>query len=353
MKLRNKLILSCAALAAVATTAVSTTFAWYTSNTEVTVGTITANTKNSGADLLMIADGLSTTTKAGDTEVALDALKWDTKITSIITNAAEMTPLAYNGKVKGVTYASTAETTNTPGALTTIVSDGDATAPKMITDTKSTDDAGYLHFMLYLKNGATTAKNVTMKVTNLTNVTAATALPTKSIINPTSNRTNLGLQSTATDTSYTVNALRVAAMDLEIASVVDGAFTGDSGARVVADETVYSMKSALGSSASFGDTLGTSTTYDAHAYYNSVMNPDLNTSDTFNKETASFVSLGGSNGVNINVKVPAAASANDFIQLDFKIYLNGWDKACFDACQGQQFTFGLTFSIPVAEQSND
>ncbi len=363
MKLRNKLILSCAALAAVATTAVSTTFAWYTSNTEVKVGTITADTKNSGADLLMIADGLSTTSKPGDTEVALNALKWDTKITSIVTNAAEMTPLAYNGKVKGAKYSSAvdaeAETTNTPGALTMIKSNADATTPKMITDTKTTDDSGYLHFVLYLKNGATTEKNINMKVTSLTNVTAATALPTKSIINPTTNRANLGLPTTganaSTATSYTVNALRVAAMDLEIAKVVKGEWTkvsGETKVREVSDETVYSMKSAL-SSQTFSDTLGTSNSYDAHAYYDSVMNPDLDTADIFNQETSSFASLGGSNGVNINVKVPAAASQDDFIQLDFKIYLNGWDKACFDACQGQQFTFGLTFSIPVSEQSTD
>ncbi len=191
MKLRNKLILSCAALAAVATTAVSTTFAWYTSNTEVRVGTITANTKNSGADLLMIADGLSTTTNPGDTPVALDALKWDTKIDSIVTNAAQMTPLAYNGKVKGQKYSAatdaTAETADTAGALTQIKSNADATTPKMVTDTKASDDAGYLHFVLYLKNGATTEKNITMNVISLTNVTAATALPPTSTLTSTIN----------------------------------------------------------------------------------------------------------------------------------------------------------------------
>ena len=56
MKLRNKLILSCAALAAVATTAVSTTFAWYTANTEVTAGTLTAETEAGSDKLLLISE---------------------------------------------------------------------------------------------------------------------------------------------------------------------------------------------------------------------------------------------------------------------------------------------------------
>jgi len=384
MKLRNKLILSCAALAAVATTAVSSTFAWYTSNTEVTVNTLSANTKNSGSDLLMIADGLTTTTNPGDTEIALNALNWDTKITNIVTTQTEMTPLAYNGKVKGATYSTNAETTDTAGSLRFLTAKYTALAgtatydantsyykagttagtyelddtvtsanfadkkaslftASMGTDTSTAaDDSGYLKFVLYLKNGATSAKNVKMTITGLANADQ-TALPSKSIITPAVNRANIN--STFTNqTSYTTNALRVVAMDLEIASVVEGAFAG--GTRTVADETVYSMKSALANDFNFGDSTGSAP--NAHAYYNSVMNPDLDTTDTYNQDTANFVSLGGSNGTTLNVQVPAAADKDDFIQLTFKIFLNGWDTACFDACQNQHLSFGIKFEIPQA-----
>ena len=44
MKLNKKLIMSCAALAACATTLVSSTYAWYTTNTEVTLDTVTGST---------------------------------------------------------------------------------------------------------------------------------------------------------------------------------------------------------------------------------------------------------------------------------------------------------------------
>ena len=55
MKLRNKLILSCAALAAVATTAVSTTYAWYTANDSVKATGINAQTSQTDDTLLLIS----------------------------------------------------------------------------------------------------------------------------------------------------------------------------------------------------------------------------------------------------------------------------------------------------------
>jgi len=55
MKLRNKLILSCAALAAVATTAVSTTFAWYTQNSTVHALNATGVSMDSGNSSIFIS----------------------------------------------------------------------------------------------------------------------------------------------------------------------------------------------------------------------------------------------------------------------------------------------------------
>ena len=58
MKLRNKLILSCAALAAVATTAVSTTYAWYTSNVDVSASGITAKSASAADSTLLISKNM-------------------------------------------------------------------------------------------------------------------------------------------------------------------------------------------------------------------------------------------------------------------------------------------------------
>jgi len=196
MKLRNKLILSCAALAAVATTAVSTTFAWYTANDTVTAGGISATTNDAGSDLLMIADGLERT-GAGTTQSpyaytnkALGSLKWGTSVETVTFDPnTKLMPLAYNSN----------------HALVDIVEDVDAeseTKGKMITSSSTSDaEAGFLRFVLYLKNGGTAAKTVVMTLTNLTNTTAATALPTKSILNSADTYTYFGSANTTAATS--------------------------------------------------------------------------------------------------------------------------------------------------------
>ncbi len=386
MKLRNKLILSCAALAAVATTAFSTTFAWYTSNTTVTAGPLTATTKNSGDDLLMIADGykVKTTSSAGKVtaidELADASLEWTTSISDIAMVYQELLPVAYNGKVTGNKYGSeTAETTDTAGKLVDLTSSytkladgatysatekyytrsGDAepytynletvtsenfatkkaslyTAKSVTNTTASESDSKVLHFVLFLKNAGADAKWVKMSITGLT-VKEKAALPAKSIVDPTHNRTYMGLS--GTETSYKVDALRVMGLDVEVSNVTDGANT--SGYSLV-NESVYDLKSG-NSSLSFKDDLASG--YSAHSYYNAIMATKLDTTDVYNKDTSDFKSLGGASGTRVLAKVPSAATNNNYLRLDFRVFLNGWDKACFDACQGQAVDFGIKFDI--------
>jgi len=346
MKLRNKLILSCAALAAVATTAVSTTYAWYTSNDKVTVGTLTANTKNSGADLLMIADGQkATSTTVGDvttttvSDVALSALAWNTEILNITTNAmdsstgsnANMIPLAYNA-------TNVADGTN-KGALVQLTQTGTGDEAKMVTASGTTDSStGYLYFVLYLKNAGSEARTINMHINNLRNNAAnAAALPSKSILNPEENRKYMGLTSGNT---YTVDALRVAAVDVEYTPVDNGTL-----ANAVEKEVVYNLSSSLASPSFIGSANPLGASYSAHDYYNAVMSVKLDKTDTYNVDTSEFTSLGAASGVNLPVQLPAANSEDDYYRLAFKVFLNGWDKSCFDACQGQQFTFDLDFTV--------
>ena len=104
MKLRNKLILSCAALAAVATTAVSTTYAWYTSNTEVSATGLTAKTDNNGADTLLIS-------KTGGKGT------WSSSI-AFEEAAATLSPVEYTAGTSNAagTYKAWNATTDTVGA---------------------------------------------------------------------------------------------------------------------------------------------------------------------------------------------------------------------------------------------
>ncbi len=351
MKLRNKLILSCAALAAVATTAVSTTFAWYTSNTEVHADSINATTKNAGADLLMIADGLAynSSTKAYTLKADTD-LVWGTTITPT-QNAQDLLPLAF-------TRANTGTASNTQGYIaelgTKTTGEGTSAVTTSITNTAATaDGSGFLNFVLMVKNASTAEKGLQMTISDLTNTTYKTgtttlALPSKAILNPTDNAKYMGLGTSATN--YTVNALRVAAIDLEISKVTDGAIAS----AALQDEGVYSLRSALSAdesanAISFGDTVvPTGANYSAHSYYNAIMETDLDIADTLNVDTTSFRNLGAADGVKLLINTPAGATANDYLMLNFKVFLNGWDKSCFDACQGQTFTFNVDFEAVAA-----
>ena len=55
MKLKGKLIMSAAALAACAATLTSTTYAWYTANTAVDANGVTGATANTGTSSIQIA----------------------------------------------------------------------------------------------------------------------------------------------------------------------------------------------------------------------------------------------------------------------------------------------------------
>jgi len=392
MKLRNKLILSCAALAAVATTAVSSTFAWYTSNEVVSVDTITAKTQNSGADLLMIADGQKINDSGIVQDVSVGDLKWGTTIEHITLSGAtvsgtfkptEMTPLAYNGTVDNASHAAN----TTGGALvgyadtyvaatgnyvegTTYYKDNTGSAvvdttgfdnttsvasyfvKKLGTSSATTDSAGYLQFVLFLKNAGTSEKNIKFRFTDLTYETTKANLPAKSIVDPVHNATYIGLGSSAVN--YTVNALRVAAVDIEVK-----AYTS-SGVGALQDESVYALNTAV-ASPTYNDDAASVPANGAHNYFNAIMDTPLNTADAKNVNTETFKNLGAANGTYLtdatttgsgtsavstaNAKLPSAATVDQGFQVTFKVFLNGWDKWCFDACQNQTLTFDLAFNV--------
>lgn len=82
------------------------------------------------------------------------------------------------------------------------------------------------------------------------------------------------------------------------------------------------------------------TSADALAYYNAV---------TFDKEedyldkTENLTTL-PLDGSFVLTTLTADASAYGVKAVTFTIYLNGWDKYCFDACKGQEFTLDMSFS---------
>jgi len=321
MKLRNKLILSCAALAAVASTAVSTTFAWYTSNKTVTASGIQASSEDSGAKLLMIADGLKTNGELEETA----KLSWQTKITDLHeyqpTNG--MVPLSWNGNSLQALDTSTSKTGADPE--------------------NHADASGYLHFVIYLRNASTGADaDVSMTFTTLDNVAANHTdamtfanLPTRGVVK---GETYTNRLSTSSNANYKVDATRVLAVNIEKTIVGDTTTTSETTHKFV--KNAYLTGDNDAATVSGGS---------AVAYYNDVMQPATAldaTSDT-TKGTGAFgdsITVGTAVSSFVTVPSDKTGDASKYVKLDFKVYLDGWDANCYDACQGQYFNFALSFT---------
>jgi len=358
MKLRNKLILSCAALAAVATTAVSTTFAWYTSNDEVTASNISGASANSGSELLLIS---------------ADKTKWGTSIADVTENPSEaIIPLAYavgQGEGTGKINPSDGSTGN---LVAQSIVDKKLVSPIAATEAAS----GYVGFTVYLKNASTSAKALNMNIESLTNTTKNASnnpyLPDKNIIGD--GAQFLGLASSASN--YTVNALRALCLDLEVWSTTDGTnFTFVSETvydlETITDTDIFDISKVAGSTVAdslSGKSAGAVTEktaeqiaagyalgnkFNAHQYFNSIMSPDQVIEDTTQDPTTKS-NMPASGTVTALVSAAnfatagTSATANNFLMLKGKIFLNGWDLACFDACQGQTFNLDLSFDVKTA-----
>ncbi len=322
------MILSCAALAAVATTAVSTTFAWYTANTTVTATPVNAASANSGSDLLMIADGISATTSGTTTTYAaitdLDSLVWKQQVAPTVTNN-ELKPLAYNSNGKILVNDLTTDPT---------------TATSVSEVAWNSASATYATFILYFKNASTTdGQKLYVNGFTVTNKTAS--LPSKTIVDLASNYAAFGWESASAST-YTVDALRVLEFDIESHQIVGGT----AGASTETDYDVEKLATLKSDSLSSG--------YNAHTYYNAVMENDLSitTDKTVKTELGASAAANYTNALYLGT-LPDAGTAdtiNDCLMVTFKVFLNGWDLACFDACQGQnfQFTFSFTTDAPTS-----
>ena len=326
MKLRNKLILSCAALAAVATTAVSTTFAWYTANTEVSATGITAATKSGANETLLIS-------KTGAQK------SWGASVDLEMTASNVLVPLEYDST--GDTYKTwnmTTSTTTGGPALTQ--------APSAVTSSNGIYQGEYLSFMLYFKSGSTDNLKVKLKNLTLVNTTAAAGLPTKTIM------TETGLP-TMSSTTYKVDALRALtfATNAGSSTEVDSGYANQSSS---ATRVAYNLHNYQTVNDSFGAKTVTSG-YNCHEYYDAIKGTDITTAAAAlsnQSETLTAMPVADSSGAfasAIELGTTGAGSStagalDSILAIRFDVYLDGWDIACFDACQGQTFTIALEFA---------
>ena len=323
MKVRGKLILSCAALAAVATTAFSTTYAWYITNSTVSASGVKAGTQSSGSDTL---------------QISLDAVDWKSSVTLTV-DVESLIPVQYgaDGKTADGTYTAWNPTANSA------------------TGTAASSTNGYYcDFNLFFRNpnGAAGSK-VYMKQLTAAHV-SGDVLPAEKLL------TGAGVLAdgyTAADVkqknTYKMDLLR--ALDLEIISqgitVTDGEFIGAAAADTVklannatgVTSTVYGLDNYAGATGYTDDF--SSTVTNAHKYYNDFKGltgtSAISTADPLS--TINQLDLA-------TVKTTAAASTeigtaagNTYLKTTWRLFINGWDVACFDAVKGQTLEFGMVF----------
>lgn len=289
-KLRKKLFLSIAALAVCCATLVSTTYAWYTSNTDVSAKGVTGTSSASTDSLLLI----SSSAQEGS---------WSNTVT-LSTNSITLQPVAYVASETG---------TNRFKAF----GDGEVS-------TSPADTASYLEFVLYFR-GATELP-VYLSGLSLTNTTGAT-LPTKDILADAG-----GLTSGPEKKTYTMDVLRTLLVETTV-QTVNGVDTS---------EAVKNLYDPFELTTPMVDDWKTQS--NAHQYYNAVTGNNIDTDDKISP-TAKPISTTIGTALQLGT-TPAANNPGtaQYLKATFVVFINGWDLACFDAVQGQSISVDLTFS---------
>jgi hypothetical protein len=315
----TKLAMSGVALAAVAATLGTSTYAWYVTNSTATATNIQASTKKSdGSNLLVSLDGSNFSSKVVFTSENYDVRNYITG-------------------------------NNGDALLTPVTVDGSSFSGNFITyDEKlsSSSSSSYVKFHLWVK----ASENISSVTTTLTADNTTESLPTQKAYY------KAGSSAITAGQTFTVDAMQ--ALRTAIVVNAESGATAESNASAAtitsSNVTVYdtlkiaknadntSAYSPLGSvtaveasEVNYVDASGASqkvTLTGAHAYYTAVMaQQPAKVEDSVTVSSSTTIA---------NMSL----SADIAVRLDFYIWLEGSDTFCFDACGGQTFNFGLIFS---------
>jgi len=328
MKLKGltKLALSGVALAAVAATLGTSTYAWYVSNTTATVGG--ANGSTAGAETVgslyaatnaMYAEGSwsNKITLAAGTDYTSNALMPVTKITSDKTTA-------YNTARK---LADSTASDVTPSSSTGFV-DKEAAEMKVA-------DGAYLEFSYWLVSRGGNNVKVTPSLT-ISNTTTDFTSTQKAYSGSYLPGTGLVLGNT-----FKVDAVR--ALRVEITNSATVSSSSASASTAASTQTTYLADRDFEAYTSPTDFTAPEDG-DANRYYDSIVNG-------VNLYGCGALGTGAKNCCVSEVEGAANKWGAFWLapetptQLTFKIWLEGTDKDCFDSCIGQKFSFDFTFTL--------
>lgn len=317
-KLGKKLVLSSLSLGLAVVTLTTTTYAWYTSNTDVSANGMNGSIAGgSDVGLLISKDGSNFSTAINFTAADIEAFTH---------NGSLLEPLEYRTTSKDLGGLQTGE---------------DAVA--------AAKDHTYLQFSIYVKTTASefptnegvaaTEIPVYFKSLAIENTTAT--LPEYNIL--TDYKVAGGASGwTSPKGKYAVDATRALNLGLAV---------GEQQAQASTD--IGATPLSLNNYVTPVTEKGLATKVDALDYYNAVMHGgDVDTSKFISRPAAyAPVELAKASAEGLTaLKAVSITSLESAYEMVFTIWLDGWDAYCFDACRGQDFSidFELTTNAETA-----
>lgn len=304
MKLKGltKLALSGVALAAVAATLGTSTYAWYVTNATATATGVTGTAQAGGTGNVLVAQASTATSAVNDHGEFKQNIVFDnTNFTSTTTAAGLLptTPVTASG-----TYSTT-----TP--VTAITSDTVWVDKEGVTQASG----NFVEFDIWLLSTSKTTVNMSYTISNTTTAEGV--------------KNQLAYANTGLPTGVTQgNSFAVNMVDALRMSVTASNATIKNGTSDVTNAIYDVAASASSTSATYASF---KTGGSANEYLGAVLG-------------ATEVITTGPTAVSQTTKViPLTVTANQEAKLTFYIWLEGTDDQCFDSCNGQ--SFGIDFSF--------
>lgn len=331
MKLKGltKLALSGVALAAVAATLGTSTYAWYVTNSSATVTGVQGTAQAGGLGNVLVAQKSTASGSVNghgsfEKTQALSNENFDqTSTTAGLVPYTPVSAATYTSADPDADPAVAEAVTSTPATLLNASTKWVDSKGKELETGK--DGKAYIDFDVWILS--TDATSIQVNIT-LENTTTAANVPTQIAYAATGIPT-----ATKQGEKFSINiveALRIGYTQYNYTAEEAAATTASNGTELTTSTIFDNTVVAAATGVADGATFTSSTGADAHDYYHAVLGGTdaiLTTGPTINgtKTTKLTVTKGVES------------------RLHFYVWLEGTDAQCFDSCSGQSFKIGLEF----------
>lgn len=340
MKLRRKLLAAGFAFGATALTLTTSTFAWYTANTEVTAKTVSGKTSaEADSDSIYIASAKDYNTdfsvahmngygkEATPVYTAAEALKDTTK-------KMQMIPVSYvdaTGATAQYLPLSSAKGSTTTATVLDVAEYG------------SYSELNVVEFVLRFRTASASdsATKIYFSKFDLVNtVTTATSYRQIAL----TNNADTGLTTTGVSTAgeYGVDFRKALKMTITATDMTNNTTLG-----TTVKTEVYDFES-LGytDSKKFHDDENIDATNKANAlgYLNTVMGYSLSTPSNYLSTAKSLATAAAGSLTDDTAYSPFAIPTSGYLEVRFTLWLDGWDSYCYDVCRQQGFDLDMKFT---------